>query len=173
MAAFDADAISELFQDFGRIDVRRMFSGAGLFADGVFFGIAFDDVIYLKADETTKARFEAEGCARFSYQTSVRTVETNLWRLPERLYDDPEELAQWARQAHDIARAASVRKKRTKKTARASRPPVKRVAKKNVKMAPARKTAKTRTAKTKTARKPKSVRPRARSSGGTRNRVRR
>ena len=173
MASFDADAIAELFQDFGKIDVRRMFSGAGLFADGVFFGIAFDDVIYLKADETTKARFEAEGCARFSYQTSVRTVETNLWRLPERLYDDPEELAQWARQACDVARGALARKKRTRKRVKAVRPSAKQAAKKNVKTATPRKAAKTTATKTKSARKAKSVRPRARSSDGTRSRVRR
>jgi DNA transformation protein len=33
----------------------------------------------------------------------------SYWQLPERLYDDEDELAQWARRAHDAARRATMR----------------------------------------------------------------
>ena len=49
-AAVDADIIRELFADFGAVQVRRMFGGAGLFADGVMFGLVSDGQIFLKAD---------------------------------------------------------------------------------------------------------------------------
>ena len=35
----DPDDIRELFAGFGAVQVRRMFGGAGLFADGVMFGL--------------------------------------------------------------------------------------------------------------------------------------
>ena len=50
------------------MSVRRLFGGAGLYVDGVMFAILSKDVIYLKADDGTRAAFEREGCAPFSYQ---------------------------------------------------------------------------------------------------------
>ena len=35
----DVEFIHDLFQPFGAVSVRRMFGGAGLFADGVMFGL--------------------------------------------------------------------------------------------------------------------------------------
>ena len=107
----DAEFIHDLFQPFGTVIVRRMFGGAGLFADGVMFGLVSGGQIYLKADATTVTCFERERCEPFDYLTKngKRTL-TSYWRLPDRLYDDADELAQWARQALAAARqGAAVR----------------------------------------------------------------
>ncbi len=109
----DKDHLTELFSAFGRIEVRRMFGGAGLFADGVMFGLVSGGVIYLKADAETSPRFAGEGCEPFSYATRTgRRTVTSHWRLPDRLYDDPDELAQWARLALGTAVAAAKKKRR-------------------------------------------------------------
>ena len=50
----DADFIHDLFAAFGRVDVKRMFSGQGIYADGVIFAIVSRDVIYFKTDENTR-----------------------------------------------------------------------------------------------------------------------
>jgi DNA transformation protein and related proteins len=104
----DPEFIHELFAQFGPVTMRRMFSGAGIFRDGLMFGLVIRDVIYLKADETNAAEFEREGSAPFTYtrgRKSGRPSQHALpyWRLPERLYDDPEELAVWARHAFAVA----------------------------------------------------------------------
>ena len=100
----DAGFIRDLFREFGEVQIRRMFGGAGLWADEVMFALISREVIYLKADEDSIPAFEAEGCAAFSYDTKVgRHVLTSYWRMPERLYDDPDELAVWARQALTVA----------------------------------------------------------------------
>jgi len=79
-----------------------------VFADDVMFAFAARDVIYLKTDALTVPDFEREGSGPFSYQRkSGMGILTSLWRLPERLYDDPEELAEWARRAHEAARRAA------------------------------------------------------------------
>ncbi|MGE3143980.1 MAG: TfoX/Sxy family protein [Pseudorhodoplanes sp.] len=45
----DADAIGEIFRAFGPVAVRRMFGGAGLYAQGRMFALVSDGVVYLKA----------------------------------------------------------------------------------------------------------------------------
>jgi DNA transformation protein len=94
----DADFIHDLFGEFGRVDVKRMFSGQGIYADGVIFAIVSGDVIYLKTDDTTRVAFERENATplTFTKKKSGQRMVTSYWRLPERLYDDPAELAQWA-----------------------------------------------------------------------------
>jgi DNA transformation protein and related proteins len=104
----DPDHISELFAAFGRVAVRNMFGGAGIYADSVMFGLIVDDVIYLKADADTFAAFEREGCGPFTYDTKrgARALKS-YWRMPDRLYDEPEELAIWAKAALAAARRAA------------------------------------------------------------------
>jgi DNA transformation protein and related proteins len=109
------DHISELFAQFRPVSVRRLFGGAGLYADGVMFAILSKDVIYLKADDGTRAAFEREGCAPFSYQTKGgKRAIMSYWRLPERLYDDPDELAVWAEQALAVARRSTAARTKPK-----------------------------------------------------------
>ena len=114
----DAEFIRDLFAQFGPVTVRRMFSGAGIFRDGLMFGLIIRDVIYLKADDGSVADFEREGCAPFTYTRGKASGQPSqhalpYWRLPERLYDDPDELAVWARQAFEVAE-----RKKFKPTAR-------------------------------------------------------
>jgi DNA transformation protein len=118
----DREAIAELFAGFGPVGVRRMFSGFGLYADEVCFSLFLRGELYFKADETTVPRFAAEGSRPFSYtQTRSGKVVTvnSFWRLPERLYDDPDELAAWTRAAVAVAQRQKLGKRvRAKKPAR-------------------------------------------------------
>jgi DNA transformation protein len=126
-ALMDALAIRELFAEFGPVDVRRMFGGAGIFVEGRMIALVSREVIYLKADAETIPDFEREGLAPFSYETrNGERKLTSYWRMPDRLYDDAEELARWARGAHAAAlRAATRREKprRTKSAQRKAKPP--------------------------------------------------
>src|SRR3982074_405625 len=115
----DRDFLIDLFSDFGPVTIRRMFSGFGISADCPNFAVAFRGGLYLRADGETIARFEAEGSKPFQYQTRTKTVTVaSYWQLPERLYDDPEELTVWARAALAAAqRAALAKRPKAKKKA--------------------------------------------------------
>jgi TfoX/Sxy family transcriptional regulator of competence genes len=63
------DDIRELFCVFGPVEVRRMFGGAGIYADGRMFALMSDGVIYLKADEHNAPAFEREQLEPFTYAT--------------------------------------------------------------------------------------------------------
>ncbi len=112
------DDIVELFSVFGPVTVRRMFGGAGIYADDTMFGLIADGVIYLKTGESNAAIFEREQLAPFAFskRTGERVV-TSYRRMPDRLYDDPEELATWARAALAAALVPKGRKKPAAKKA--------------------------------------------------------
>jgi|SRR5579862_2940803 len=101
----DAEFIHDLFAQFRPVTVRRMFGGAGLFCDGLMFGLIVRDVVYLKVDDSSIPDFEREGSRPFTYTRSKRAsrVALSYWQLPDRLYDDPDELAVWAARAFAIA----------------------------------------------------------------------
>jgi DNA transformation protein and related proteins len=108
----DREFLIDLFADFGPVTIRRMFSGYGISANGTTFALSLRAGLYFRADEETIPRFEAEGSKPFQYQTSTRTVTVNsYWQLPARLFDDSEELAQWARAALVAAQRAALRKR--------------------------------------------------------------
>jgi DNA transformation protein len=85
------------------------------------FGLVIRDVLFLKADEATRSAFEAEGSAPFTYTARGREVRTSHWRVPERLLDEPDEFAEWARTA-----VAAARRAETAKSLKAKKPAPKR-----------------------------------------------
>jgi DNA transformation protein and related proteins len=104
----DPEFIRELFAPFGPVTVKRMFGGAGIWSDGLMFALVFDGAIFLKVDEASIPDFEREGSRPFVYTRAksrgrVGRASLSYWRLPERLYDDPDELAVWAGRALTIA----------------------------------------------------------------------
>ena len=115
----------DLFEQFGTVFARRMFGALGLFSGDVMVGIVIDDAIYLKTDEATRPRFIAEGMEPFVYHKHTgEEIVLSYYAVPDRLYDEPEEFAQWVRAAYAIAeRSPAVQKKRgmTGKPARAKR----------------------------------------------------
>ncbi len=114
----DRDYLIDLFSEFGPISLRKMFSGFGITADGVNFAMALRAGIIFRVDQLTIPRYDAEGAKPFQYDTRNKTVVVNSYRhLPERLYDDPEELAEWAREAVGAAKRAAAKKSGVKKRA--------------------------------------------------------
>jgi DNA transformation protein and related proteins len=99
------DFIEELLGSLAPVRIRPMFGGAGISADGMNFGLIIDDTLYLKVDDRNRAAFEAEGMSPFAYQAKGKPVTTSYWRVPDRLLEDPDEIADWARQALDAAKA--------------------------------------------------------------------
>ena len=109
------DDVQDLFSEFGPVSVRRMFSGASIYAGGIAIAIHNKGAIYLKVDEINAPDFDQEGLPPFTYKASTgMRVALSYRRMPDRLYDDPAELAAWARAALDAARRAAAGKGRPK-----------------------------------------------------------
>ena len=111
--------LKEQMAGFGAVTARRMFSGAGLYRDGVIFALIVQDTLYLKADAESRPGFEAEGLGPFTYDTKhgERTIPS-YWRCPERCLDDPGEMTTWCRTAWDAALRAGIAKQKPAKKKR-------------------------------------------------------
>jgi DNA transformation protein len=92
---------------FGPISVRRMFGGAGIFCDGLMFGLVADDTLYLKADDTNRGDFERAGMAPFTYMRKSKPASLGYFEVPADVLEDPHEMRNWAAKAFAVARAAA------------------------------------------------------------------
>ena len=112
--------VRELFAGMGPVQIKRMFGGAGVYADGVMFALLADDMVYLKADATLKTELKEEGSGPFVWipESGPRAgehVEMGYWRLPDAALDDPAEASSWGVKALHVARAAASAKRKPKK----------------------------------------------------------
>ena len=101
------DAARDLLSGLGPISARRMFGGAGLYYDGLIFGVIINDMLHLKTDADFAAELEAQGSEPFTYTNKAGTlVKMTYWRLPDSALDDPDEAVALARRAVEISRRA-------------------------------------------------------------------
>jgi len=101
------ELLHEQLAPLGHVTVRRMFGGAGVYCDGLMFGLIARDTLYFKTDDGNRAAYEAESMEPFTYEGKAKPIQMSYWRVPERLFDEPEELAEWARAALAAARRAA------------------------------------------------------------------
>ena len=104
--------LRELLEPLGRISLRAMFGGHGIYCDGLFFALVADGRLYLKVDALTRERFAAAGCAPFVYTGQSRPIEMSYWSVPDAALDSPADLEPWARLALGAAARKPVSGKR-------------------------------------------------------------
>ena len=106
-----AEFLREQLAPLGHVAMRRMFGKTGVFCDGVMLGMVTDNTLYFRVDEENRETFrEAEAFPPLNYEKQGQTIDLAFWRVPERLFDEPDELATWARAA--LAAAHRVAAKR-------------------------------------------------------------
>ena len=114
------DFVRELFAGLGEVQIKRMFGGAGVYADGLMFALLADETIYIKTDDALKAALADEGSGPFVWTPNKgpragESVEMSYWRLPEVALDDPDLAVEWARKALTAARSKAAAKPKSKK----------------------------------------------------------
>jgi len=117
MSKSDPRRFDDLFREFGPIRLKRFFGGEGICRDDIMIGMVFGETIYFKTNEDTRKAFVAEKTKPFSFKkhTTGETIVTGWYALPDRLYDDPDELAQWARAAYEVAASSPTGVRKRKK----------------------------------------------------------
>ena len=108
-----AEFLREQLAPLGGITMRRMFGKTGVFCDGVMFGMVTENTLYLRVDDENKETFkEAEAYPPLNYAKGGGTIDLSFWRIPERLFDEPEEFVVWARAALAAARRVAAIRER-------------------------------------------------------------
>jgi DNA transformation protein and related proteins len=95
--------LKELLEWMPQLRVKRMFGGAGFYQDDLFFAIADDGNLYLKADLHSESFYRDGGSEQFTYQSKGKLSRMNYWSVPAEVAEKPEELRRWVGIALDTA----------------------------------------------------------------------
>lgn len=99
--------VVELLAPLGAVVARRLFSGYGLFLDGLMFAIVSGDVAWFKVDAENRARFVARGEPPFTCLRKGKPAQLQFFCAPDEAFDSPQTLLPWARSAFEAALRAS------------------------------------------------------------------
>ena len=109
-----AEFLREQLAPLGGVTLRRMFGKTGVFCDGVMFAVVTENTLYFRVDDANRKRFgEAEAFPPLNYAKQGATIELSFWRVPERLFDEPDELIAWARAALAAAHRVAAKRGRS------------------------------------------------------------
>jgi DNA transformation protein len=108
-----ADILREHLAPLGHVTLRRMFGKTGVFCDGLMLAMVRDDALYFRVDDDNRALFrEAEAFPPLNYEKGGGSIDLAFWRVPERLFDEPDEFLAWARAALGAARRVAAKRDR-------------------------------------------------------------
>ncbi|AET69046.1 regulator of competence-specific genes [Desulfosporosinus orientis DSM 765] len=118
-------AVSESFKDYvldqlglldqmGFIKVKKMFGGAGLYYDGLIFGLLADDVLYFKVDDSNRSDYEKAGTEAFR-PFAHKPMVMSYYEVPVDIMEDREQLADWVWKALLVSKNNPPKKKKKKK----------------------------------------------------------
>jgi DNA transformation protein len=109
-----AEFLREQLAPLGRVTMRRMFGKTGVFCDDVMFGMVTENTLYFRVDDHNRATFKEAACfPPLNYQKKGAAIDLSFWRVPERLFDEPDELISWAQAALAAARRAAAKREQT------------------------------------------------------------
>ncbi len=110
-----AEFLREQLAPLGRIITRGMFGKTGVFCHGVMLGMVTDNTLYLRVDDENRAIFEeARASPPLNYAKKGTLIDLSFWRVPDRLFDEPDELVRWADAALSAARRVARKRQQAK-----------------------------------------------------------
>ena len=95
------DFVLDQLRDIGSLECRAMFGGHGLYAGGKFFGLIWQQQLYLKTDHSTRKQFQAAGMSCF--QPNPKQKLGAYYEVPADMMENSSELTRWACEAIEIA----------------------------------------------------------------------
>jgi DNA transformation protein len=116
-----ADYSADLLQSIGPVYVKRMFSGYGLFLEGLMIAIVVDNSLYLKADEDSRNDFADEGLEPFIYRRKGKPYALSFWQAPEEVFENQEAMNKWGNKAYGAALRSAAKRARPGKAKNKSR----------------------------------------------------
>jgi len=106
---------------FAQVTSRRMFGGAGLYADGLFFALIAEEELYFKVGDSNREDYVSRGYRPFRpFPDKPEMPSMNYYQVPADILEDPDELQQWARKALAVAAAAAAAKSKPRRASKRS-----------------------------------------------------
>jgi DNA transformation protein len=96
------------------VRAKAMFGAHGLYSGGHFFGILDEGRLFFKTDAASQADYTARGMGPFTYESKGKLLTMSYHEVPPDVLEQPQELADWARRAIQVAASSKKPVKRTK-----------------------------------------------------------
>jgi len=94
---------------------KRMFGGLGIYSREMFFALADQDRLYLKADDQTRGEFKAQGWEPFRPFGDDR-MTMQYYEVPLEVIENVERLRPWAERALMAAARGGKKKPKARKS---------------------------------------------------------
>lgn len=97
--------VEDLFANLGRIRIRKMFGGAGVYSGEDMFALIDKDRVYVKSDDVLKECLESAGGEVFEWTNpnTGKTIQMSYVSLPVNALDDRDKVSALGRKALDVA----------------------------------------------------------------------
>ena len=97
--------VEDLFANLGRIRIRKMFDGAGVYSGEDMFALIAKDRVYVKSDDALGESLKSEGGEAFEWTNpnTGKTIQMSYVSLPVDALDNRDEASAWGRKALDVA----------------------------------------------------------------------
>lgn len=105
------DYYTERLSLLGKINVKRMFGGAGFYLNGRMFALTDGETVYLKGDEQNRARFESRKMEQFVPFEDKPDQKMNYYSLSSEDLEDDDALRELGMLAVEAANRAATKKK--------------------------------------------------------------
>lgn len=104
------DHVVDLLAPLGTPSYRFMFGGYAIYLDGLIVAIVADDVLLLRADEENRGEYEARGIGPFQPYPEKGMRPMPYYAVPDDVFEDVDELLQWAGRSREAALRAQAKK---------------------------------------------------------------
>jgi DNA transformation protein and related proteins len=91
--------VLEQLAGLGHVTPRRLFGGVGLYHEDRIFGLIFRDILYFKADDSTRSDYEAHGMDRFRPYADKPLWSMTYYAVPADILEDADECVAWGRKS--------------------------------------------------------------------------
>ncbi|MHB1219504.1 MAG: TfoX/Sxy family protein [Alphaproteobacteria bacterium] len=106
-----AHSLAARLMALGPVEARSMFSGHGLFLDGICFALVTHDTVFLKVDGRNRPDFERAGMGPFRPWADRDTALVTFYEAPAAVVKDVRKFAAWSAKALAAARDYRAKKK--------------------------------------------------------------
>ena len=94
------DFVVDQLSDLKDVTAKPMFGGFGLYRGSTFFGIVYEERLYLKTDASTRGWYDERGSETF-HPTPKQQLK-NYLEVPADTLEDPESLSELVEEACDL-----------------------------------------------------------------------
>lgn len=86
-----------------RVSMRSMFGGYGVYCEGHFIALIWQDSMFMFTDAETRKKYKRAGMPSFEFKANQ--PESNYFMVPDMVLSDKRKLAKYTQEALEIRRS--------------------------------------------------------------------